>query len=107
MTKRRNTLAKRVKRLETVSRPEVKHQLGESGAFDTVGSVNGTLLQPQQLQEGVISETSFDKYTHIYFLNILLLCYISKRRRYYKHFIFVILVRLLLNFVSLIFIVFE
>ncbi len=50
---RKNSLASRVKRLETVSRPEVKHQLGESGAFDTVGSINGTLLQPQQLQEGV------------------------------------------------------
>ncbi len=49
----KSSLAKRVRRLETVSRPEVKHQLGESGAFDTVGSVNGTLLQPQQLQEGV------------------------------------------------------
>ena len=53
MPKRRNTLAKRVNRLEKVSRPEVKHQIGASGAFDTVGSINGTLLQPQQLAEGV------------------------------------------------------
>ena len=51
--KSRNSLAKRVNRLESVSRPEVKHQLGESGAFDTVGSVNGTVLLPQQLAEGV------------------------------------------------------
>ena len=51
--KSRNSLAKRVNRLEAVSRPEVKHQLGESGAFDTVGSVNGTVLLPQQLAEGV------------------------------------------------------
>lgn len=53
--KRRNnsTLSKRVNRLETISRPEVKHQLGESGAFDDVGSVSGTLLKPQQLAEGV------------------------------------------------------
>lgn len=51
--KSKNSLAKRVNRLEAVSRPEVKHQLGESGAFDTVGSVNGTVLLPQQLAEGV------------------------------------------------------
>ena len=50
---RRSSLAKRVNRLERVSRPEVKHNLAESGAFDTIGSVTGTLLQPQQLQEGV------------------------------------------------------
>ncbi len=50
---RRTSLAKRVNRLERVSRPEVKHNLGESGAFDTVGSINGTLIQPQALQEGV------------------------------------------------------
>ena len=48
-----NSLAKRVNRLERVSRPEVKHNLAESGAFDTVGSVTGTLLNPQQLAEGV------------------------------------------------------
>ena len=53
MPKRRNTLAKRVNRLEKVSRPEVKHQTGQSGSFDTVGSVNGTVLLPQQLAEGV------------------------------------------------------
>ena len=53
MPKRRNTLAKRVNRLEKVSRPEVKHQTGQSGAFDTIGSVNGTVLLPQQLAEGV------------------------------------------------------
>ncbi len=50
---RRSTLAKRVNRLERVSRPEVKHNLAESGAFDTIGSVTGTLLNPQALQEGV------------------------------------------------------
>ena len=50
---RRTSLAKRVNRLEAVSRPEVKHNQGESGAFDTVGSVLGTLLTPQALQEGV------------------------------------------------------
>ena len=47
------SLAKRLNRLEKVSRPEVKFQQGESGAFDTIGSVNGTLLTPQALQEGV------------------------------------------------------
>ena len=51
--KSKNSLVKRVNRLEAVSRPEVKHQQAESGAFDTVGSINGTLLQPQQLAEGV------------------------------------------------------
>lgn len=50
---RSSSLAKRISRLETVSRPEVKFQQGESGAFDTVGSVTGTLLLPQELQEGV------------------------------------------------------
>lgn len=50
---RSSSLTKRVKRLERVSRPEVKFQQGESGAFDTVGSITGTLLLPQELQEGV------------------------------------------------------
>ncbi len=50
---RKQTLAKRVNRLERVSRPEVKFALKQSGAFDTIGSVQGTLLQPQQLAEGV------------------------------------------------------
>ena len=50
---RKQTLSKRVNRLERVSRPEVKFQQKQSGAFDTIGSVQGTLLQPQQLAEGV------------------------------------------------------
>ncbi len=50
---KRSSLTKRVNRLERVSRPEVKFNQGESGAFDTVGSVTGTLLTPQQTQEGV------------------------------------------------------
>ncbi len=50
---KKQSLAKRVNRLEKVSRPEVKFSLNESGAFDTVGSVTGTLLRPQQLAEGV------------------------------------------------------
>lgn len=50
--KSKQTLAKRVNRLERVSRPEVKHASSASGAFDTIGSINGTLLNPQQLQEG-------------------------------------------------------
>ena len=53
MPRRRNTLAKRVNRLERVSRPEVKYQSAESSAFDTVGSVQGTVLRPQQTSEGV------------------------------------------------------
>ena len=51
--KRKSTLSKRVNRLESVSRPEVKFNQGESGAFDTIGSVSGTLLNPQVLGEGV------------------------------------------------------
>jgi len=50
---KRSSLAKRVNRLERRSRPEVKFQQSESGAFDTVGSITGTLLLPQQLAEGV------------------------------------------------------
>ncbi len=50
---KKTSLAKRINRLERVSRPEVKYLSNESGAFDTVGSITGTLLRPQQLQEGV------------------------------------------------------
>ncbi len=53
MPKSKSSLQKRVNRLERVSRPEVKFQQGESGAFDTVGSIVGTLLVPQQIAEGV------------------------------------------------------
>lgn len=49
----RRNLSKRVSRLESISRPEVKWMFSESGAFDTVGSISGTLLKPQQLAEGV------------------------------------------------------
>ncbi len=49
---KRSTLAKRVTRLEKNNRPEVKFAQFESGAFDTVGSVSGTLLRPQQLLQG-------------------------------------------------------
>lgn len=49
---RRSSLSKRINRLEAVSRPETKHTTDESGAFDTIGSVSGTLLQPQQLGQG-------------------------------------------------------
>ena len=51
--RRRRTLSKRVSRLERTSRPEVKFAQEESSAFDTIGSIQGTLLQPQQLAEGV------------------------------------------------------
>ncbi len=51
--RRRRNLTKRIARLERVSRPEVKYASEESGAFDTIGSIQGTLLQPQQLAEGV------------------------------------------------------
>ena len=51
--KSKNSLAKRVNRLERVGRPEVKYQSAESGAFDTIGSVQGTALKPQALAEGI------------------------------------------------------
>lgn len=52
MPRHRNSLSKRVNRLESRSRPEVKFTLNESGAFDTVGSIVGTLLNPQNLAQG-------------------------------------------------------
>ena len=48
-----SSLSKRLTRLERVSRPEVKFNQRESGAFDTIGSITGTLLHPQTLAEGV------------------------------------------------------
>ena len=48
-----STLSKRVNYLERVSRPEVKYASAESGAFDTIGSIQGTVLKPQQLLEGI------------------------------------------------------
>lgn len=53
MPRKRTSLSKRLNRLERVARPEVKFYTEESGAFDTVGSVSGTLLRPQRIQEGV------------------------------------------------------
>ena len=49
---RKSNLKQRVNRLERVSRPEVKRNQAESGAFDTIGSVSGTLLHPQNLAQG-------------------------------------------------------
>ena len=50
---RRNSISKRLSKLERNSRPEVKFIQDESGAFDTIGSTLGTILRPQQLAEGV------------------------------------------------------
>ena len=52
-TARKSTMSKRLSKLEVITRPEVKYRFAESGAFDTVGSITGTLLKPQQLAEGV------------------------------------------------------
>ncbi len=52
MPRRRNSLAKRVNKLEKVSRPEVKFATRESGAFDNVGAIQGTLIKPQVLAQG-------------------------------------------------------
>lgn len=48
----KSNLSSRLKRIERNARPEVKHNDGESDYFDTVGSINGTLLQPQELAQG-------------------------------------------------------
>jgi len=48
----KKNVAKRLTRLERVTRPEVKWSFKESGAFDTIGSVTGTLMHPQQLTGG-------------------------------------------------------
>ena len=57
---RKSTMSKRLSKLESVTRPEVKFNQDDSSdpitapnGFATVGSVTGTLLTPQQLQEGV------------------------------------------------------
>lgn len=49
---RKTTLSKRVNRLESVSRPEVKHLGDDSNDFQTVGSNSGTLIRPQALDQG-------------------------------------------------------
>jgi len=56
----KRNLNSRLKKLESVTRPEVKFQQGDSydlatapNGFATVGSVTGTLLTPQALAEGV------------------------------------------------------
>ncbi len=48
----KRNVSKRLSRLERVTRPEVKYAFEESGAFDTVGSISGTLLHPQRLAGG-------------------------------------------------------
>lgn len=50
---KKSSMSKRLSKIESLTRPEVKFQTGESGAFDTVGSITGTLLVPQELAEGV------------------------------------------------------
>ncbi len=51
-TRKGKSLSQRVAKLETKSRPEVKFETGASGAFDTIGSVSGTMLYPQTLTSG-------------------------------------------------------
>lgn len=52
MPRKSTSIVKRVRKLERVSRPEVKHHRNYSGEFDTVGSLTGTLLNPMQLTQG-------------------------------------------------------
>lgn len=51
-TRKGKSLSQRVAKLEIKSRPEVKFETGASGAFDTIGSVTGTMLYPQVLVSG-------------------------------------------------------
>lgn len=46
------TLKRRVNRLESISRPEVKHLGADNSNFQIVGSNNGTLVTPQKLEQG-------------------------------------------------------
>ena len=48
---RKSALSKRVSRLESTTRPEVKHKQENSGGFQDVGSITGTLLNPQRLAQ--------------------------------------------------------
>jgi len=48
----RKNLSKRLSSLESKCRPEVKYADRASSAFDTIGSVTGTLLFPQILAQG-------------------------------------------------------
>lgn len=50
---KRSSLTKRVNKLEREARPEVKFRQDESGAFDGVGAISGTLLNPMALAESV------------------------------------------------------
>ncbi len=51
--KSKTSLTKRLNRLERRSRPEVKFNQAQSGAFDTIGATQGTVLKPQKLQQSV------------------------------------------------------
>ena len=48
----KTTNSKRISKLERVTRPEVKFSPQQSGAFDDIGSVSGTILHPQRLGQG-------------------------------------------------------
>ena len=54
---RRANLSRRVNRLERNTRPEVKYKSTQTGGFATIGSNLGTLIQPQQLQQGTSRDT--------------------------------------------------
>lgn len=48
----KTSLTKRLNRLETRARPEVKYANRSSSGFATIGSVTGTLINPQVLAQG-------------------------------------------------------
>lgn len=52
MPPKRKSLTKRLNRLERDAKPEVKHHSGYSGAFDTVGSISGTLIRTCSIAQG-------------------------------------------------------
>ncbi len=50
---KKSNLRNRVNKLERTTRPEVKYADRSSSEFDTIGSVTGTLIQPQVLAQGI------------------------------------------------------
>ena len=54
---KKTTMSNRLSRLESVTRPEVKINALNSGAFDTIGSNSGTLLHPQRTSNGTSRDT--------------------------------------------------
>lgn len=48
---------KKIARLESITRPEIKYKSIDSGAFDTIGSTVGTLIRPMELMAGTTRDS--------------------------------------------------